>query len=310
MEKKTTNQLFQETPEETTLKKAETKPPKVENQVAKVEQKPVTHIQRFQQHLDAYEHSILPSLLKKHNIDAAQFKNIVLSEIKKNEKLLQAFVESPSSMFASILAGAEIGLIPSDIIGDFYLIPRKIDGKMVVTPQVGYKGIVNILLRSGEVTKVHAECVYDKDEFKAIYGLEQNIVHVPNLEAERSAKTLKYVYAVAKLKNGDYQFTVLTKGDIIKISNMSRYNNALYFNDDRDPNMWMVKKTALIQLSKMLPKDYYGKKAVEMENQLEGGAMLILDENNEVKIVDGKKIVTTKYSSVKNTLNQLPDIPE
>jgi recombination protein RecT len=304
MEKKeTTNQLF---PEQKETKKTE----KVENQVAKAEQKPLSPIQKFQQNLEAYEQNILPSLLKKHNIDAAQFKYIVLSEIKKNEKLLQAFQENPSSMFASILAGAEIGLIPSDMLGDFYLIPRKIDGKMTVTPQVGYKGIVNVLLRSGEVTKVHAECVFEGDEFKAIYGLEQNIVHIPNLEGERSAKTLKYVYAVAKLKNGDYQFTVLTKGDIIKISNMSRYNNALYFNDDRDPNMWMVKKTALIQLSKMLPKDYYGKKAVEMENQLEGGAMLVLDENNEVKIVDGKKIVTTKYSSVKNTLNQLPDIPE
>jgi recombinational DNA repair protein RecT len=118
------------------------------------------------------------------------------------------------------------------------------------------------------------------------------------------------VYAVAKLKNMEYQFCVLSKGDIIKIQNMSRYNNALYFNDDKDPNMWMVRKTALIQLAKMLPKDYYGKKAVEMENQLEGGAMLILDENNEVKIVDGKKIVTSKFASVKNTLNQLPDIPE
>lgn len=303
MEKKTTNQLFQENSENASAKKEEI-------QVAKAETKPLSAIQRFQQNLEAYEQNILPSLLKKHNIEPAQFKYIVLSEIKKNEKLLQAFQESPSSMFASILAGAEIGLIPSDMLGQFYLIPRKIDGKMVVTPQVGYKGLVDVLLRSGEVTKVHTECVFEGDEFKAIYGLEQKIEHIPNFSAERSAKTLKYVYAVAKLKSGDYQFTVLTKGDIIKISNMSRYNNALYFNDERDPNMWMVKKTALIQLSKMLPKDYYGKKAVEMENQLEGGAMLVLDEDNEVRIVDGKKIVTTKYSSVKNTLNQLPDIPE
>jgi hypothetical protein len=51
-------------------------------------------------------------------------------------------------MFASILAGAEIGLIPSDMLGEFYLIPRKIDGKPSVTPLIGYKGLVNILLRS------------------------------------------------------------------------------------------------------------------------------------------------------------------
>lgn len=269
-----------------------------------------TPIQRFQQNLEAYEQSILPSLLKKHNIDAAQFKFIVLSEIKKNDKLLQAFQESPSSMFASILAGAEVGLIPSDMLGEFYLIPRKVDGKMAVTPQIGYKGLVNVLLRSGDITKIHTECVFEGDEFEAIYGLEQNIIHKPNFDADRSSITLKYVYAVAKLKNGDHQFTVLSKGDIIKIQSMSRYNNDLYFNDKKDPNFWMIKKVALVQLAKMLPKDYYGKKAVELENQFEGGAMLVLDENNEVKIVDGKRIVTSKYASVKNTLNQLPEIPE
>lgn len=286
----------------------------VENVVAtptnEVAKKPLTAIQRFQSNLDAYEQTILPSLLKKHNIDAAQFKFIVLSEIKKNEKLLQAFVESPSSMFASILAGAEIGLIPSDMLGEFFLIPRKIKDKLVVTPQIGYKGIVAVLLRSGDISKIHTECVFEGDEFEAIYGLEQNIIHKPNFNAVRNSKTIKFVYAVAKLKNGEYQFTVLTKGDIIKIQQMSPYNNELYFNDATDPNNWMVRKTTLIQLAKMLPKDFYGKKAVEMDNKLEGGAMLILDENNEVKIVDGTKIVTSKYASVKNTLNLLPEIPE
>ena len=72
----------------------------------------------------------------------------------------------------------------------------------------------------------------------------------------------------------------------------------------------MVRKTALIQLAKMLPKDFYGKKAVEMDNQLEGGAILTLDENNEIKIVDGKKIVSHKQASVVNTLNSLPEIPQ
>ncbi len=288
----------------------ETKPQTTNQQLAKVDEKKVSPIQKFQQNLEAYEQTILPSLLKKHNIDAAQFKFIVLSEIKKNEKLLQAFQESPSSMFASILAGAEIGLIPSDMLGEFYLIPRKIDGKMAVTPQVGYKGLVNVLLRSGDISKIHTECVYEGDEFEAIYGLEQNIIHKPNFSAERSSKNLRFVYAVAKYKNGEYQFCVLSVGDIIKIQSMSKYNNELYFNDKKDPNMWMVRKVALVQLAKLLPKDYYGKKAVEMENQLEGGAMLVLDENNEVKIVDGKRIVTSKYASVKNTLNQLPEIPE
>jgi hypothetical protein len=74
--------------------------------------------------------------------------------------------------------------------------------------------------------------------------------------------------------------------------------------------MWMVRKTALIQLSKMLPKDFYGKKAVEIDNQVEGGAYLSLDEDNNIKIVDGKRIASTKQASAINTFNSLPEIPE
>lgn len=291
-------------------KKEEVKPEAAPKPQEVEKAKPLTTAQRFGQYLDSYKQSVLPDLLKKHNIEPAQFVQIVLSEIKKNEKLQQAFLENPSSMFASILAGAEIGLIPSDMLGQFYLIPRRIDNRMTVTPMIGYKGLVNIILRSGEVTKVHTECVYEGDEFEPIYGLEPNIIHKPNFSKPRSSETLKFVYAVAKLKSGDYQFCVLSKNDIIKIQSLSRYNNELYFNDKKDPNMWMVKKTALMQLSKMLPKDYYGNKAVELDNRFEGGAILQLDDDNTVKIVDGKKIATVKQASAINTFNALPDLPE
>lgn len=276
---------------------------------AKEPLKQLTPVQRFNHYLETYKQHILPDLLKKHNIEPNQFVQIVVSELKKNEKLQVAFQQNPASLFASILAGAEIGLIPSDMLGEFYLIPRKIDGKLTVTPLIGYKGLHTIILRSGEVTKVHTECVYEGDEFEPIYGLEPNIIHKPNFNVARNATTLKFVYAVAKLKNGDYQFCVLSKSDIIKIKSLSRYDNELYFNDAKDPQMWMVRKTALIQLSKMLPKDFYGKKAVEMDNRLEGGAYLSLDEDNNIKIIDGKRVASAKQPSAINVFNSLPDIP-
>ena len=97
----------------------------------------LTTAQTFEVNIRGYLKSVLPNLLTKHNIDPLQFVQIVSSEVKKNEKLLQAFKENPASMFASILAGAEIGLVPSDMLGEFYLIPRKIDGKLTVTPLIG-----------------------------------------------------------------------------------------------------------------------------------------------------------------------------
>jgi len=257
-----------------------------------------------------YRSHVLPALLRKHGIDEGQFLQVVSSEFKKNRRLQDAFVQNPQSLFASILSGAEIGLIPSELLGEFFLIPRRIDNKETITPLIGYKGLVKILMRSGHVTRIHAECVYEGDDFSVEYGLEPRITHSPKLDAEKGSQNLKFVYVVAKLSSGDYQFVVLSKGDIIKIQQMSKYNNELYFNDKKDPQMWMVKKTALIQLAKLLPKDYYATKAVELDSHLEGGAILSLDDENKVKIIDGKRVSIVKQPNVMNTFANLPDLEE
>jgi hypothetical protein len=73
----------------------------------------------------------------------------------------------------------------------------------------------------------------------------------------------------------------------------------------------MERKAALIQLSKLLPKDYYSKKAIGMDNMMEGGAVITLDENNQVKIVEGTPIKPTRYRNIYGTLNApTPELPE
>jgi phage RecT family recombinase len=270
-------------------------------------------VSNFRNTMEKYQDKILPALLSKHGISPEQFVQVVMSEVKKNEKLLQAFKESPSSMFASILAGAEIGLIPSDMIGEFYLIPRNVkDGnkyKLIVTPLIGYKGLVSILLRGGDISRIHTEVVYEGDEFEPIYGLEPNIVHKPNFNVPRTSDKITHAYAVAKLKSGEYQFAVMSRAEILAVKNMSKYDNELYFNDKKNPNRWMEKKAALVQLSKMLPKDYYSKKAIGMDTMMEGGSFITLDENNNVKMIEGTPIRPTRYRNIYGTLNA-PSQPE
>lgn len=265
-------------------------------------------IQEFKTSLYKYRDIHLPLLLNKHNINTNQFVEIVLSEVKKNENLLKAFKENPSSLFASILAGAEVGLIPSDMIGEFYLIPKSIkqvDGKykMSVFPTIGYKGLVSILLRSGDITRIHTEVVYEGDKFQPTYGLEPNIVHKPNFKVERTSDKITHAYAVAKNKQGEYQFAILTRKDIEAIRDMSKIPNDLYFNDKNNPNRWMERKCALIQLSKMLPKDYYSKRAIGIDTLVESGSLLTLDENNNINIVDNTTPKPSRYRNIYATLN-------
>ena len=267
-------------------------------------------VKLFSNQLSLYEKNVLANLLEEHNITPQKFVQVVLTEVKKNDKLVQALIENPASMYASILSGAEIGLMPSEMIGDFYLIPRNLKQdngtyKMTVCPLIGYKGLVSILLRSGDITRINTEVVYEGDEFEAIYGLEPTINHKPNFNAIRTAETIKYAYAVAKNKNGEYQFAVMTRKEIEVIRDMPKYKNDLYFNDDKGNNRWMERKAALIQLSKMLPKDYYARKAISMDSQLEGGALLTMDEDNKVKIISPNPV--RQKNKVYGTLLNIED---
>lgn len=274
-------------------------------------------VQRFAVIMNTYEMQVLPDLLKSFGIEPALFKQTVINEVKRSDKLMEAFIKNPASMFASILAGAQIGLIPSEMLGLFYLIPRNLkqsDGRYLptVTPLIGYKGIVNILMRSPDITRIHTEVVYKGDVFEPVYGLEPNIIHKPNFEASRTAADITHVYAVVKMR-GEHNFAIMTREQILAVKAMSKYDNDLYFNDKQNPNRWMERKTALIQLAKMLPKEYHLNLALEMDSKLNGGATAILDDEGNVKFVEGSIIRPTRFRNIYGTFGkeqQQPQLPD
>ena len=261
-------------------------------------------IKNFSTTISQYEKNNLTELLATHNISPSQFKNIVINEVKKSKEMQDAFLYNPASLFASILLCAELGLNPSNDIGEFYFIPF---GKKI-TPILGYKGVISLLLRSGEIKKIWSEIVYDEDDFEFELGLEPKLSHLPNLE--RTNNNIKYVYAVAKLTNGETMFKVMSKKEILDIVNMSKASNPLYKNSSKDPQGWMFRKTVIKQLSKTLPKDYYGKKGISVDDKVEGGGYLKLDEDNNVMFVDGKKIIPKRSKSIYANLELEPEVIE
>lgn len=284
-------------------------------QMTLIEEAPA--VQKFVNYMERYEKQVLPSLLNDSHakVTPAKFTQIVINEVKKNDKLLDAFIKNPSSMFASILAGAEIGLVPSDLLGEFYLIPRNVKQdngsyKPTVTPLIGYKGLHKILLRGGEIENIEAQVVYEGEDFKVSLGTSPKLEHTPDFTVQRTAEKITHVYSVAHYKSGRCQFQVLTRAEIMAVSNMSKYNNKLYFNDKENPNRWMEKKCCLIQLAKLLDKDYYGTKAIELDNRLEGGAMLTLDEQDRVKLIEGAAVKPTRYRNIYGSLKSVPSQEE
>ncbi len=71
-------------------------------------------IQKFADTMSVYEKKNLAELLETHKISPAQFKQIVINEVKKSQKMQEAFISNPASLFASVLLCAELGLNPPE----------------------------------------------------------------------------------------------------------------------------------------------------------------------------------------------------
>lgn len=254
-------------------------------------------IKNFTSTIEVYERENLPKLLEAHNMSPAKFTQIVITEVKKNQKMQEAFMRNPQSLFASIFHCAELGLNPSELIGDFYFIPFK-GG---IKPILGYKGLVTLILRSGEIKKISCELVYEGDEFEYELGLEPKLSHIPNWDAERTTEKIRWVYAVAKTKDDDYIFKVMSRKEIMDIAKMGDITNSLYFNEKKDPQNWMAKKVVIKQLSKLLPKDYYGQRAISFDDAMEGGGYISTNDNNEVELIE-QKIQRPKKAGIYSTL--------
>jgi recombination protein RecT len=253
--------------------------------------------------IEKYEKKNLTELLEGSSMTPAQFKQIVINEIKRSPKLQEAFVKNPTSLFASILHCAEMGLNPSQMVGEFYFIPYRDS----ITPILGYKGLITLLMRSSKVKKIWSEVVYEDDEFEYELGLEPKLLHTPNHLAVRNSQNIKCIYACAKIDN-EVIFKVMFKNEIQNIINMSKVPNELFFNDKKDPEQWMAKKTVLKQLAKLMPKDDDRlKKAVSMDDNIEGGGYLIMDDNDSVRFVQGN--IIGKKSSIYAKLME-KNVPE
>jgi len=258
----------------------------MENQVSK------NVVTQFTTTIEKYEKKNLTELLEGSSMTPAQFKQIVINELKRSPKLQEAFVKNPASLFASILHCAEMGLNPSQMVGEFFFIPYK----DTITPILGYKGLLTLLMRSNKVKKIWSEVVYEDDDFEYELGLEPKLLHTPNHNSVRNSQNIKCIYACAKIED-EVVFKVMFKNEIQNIINMSKVPNDLFFNDKKDPEQWMAKKTVLKQLSKLLPKDDDRlKKAVSMDDNIEGGGYLIMDDNDTIRFVQGN--IIGKKSSI------------
>ena len=176
---------------------------------------PVKTMQGYIQQMQGEISKALPSV-----ITAERFTRMVLSALSTTPQLANCTRES---FLAAMMLAAQLGVEPNTPLGQAYLIPYKNNKKGVfeVQFQLGYKGLIDLAYRSGEVKSIQAQVVYENDEFTYAYGLEPQLVHRPAM-ANRGKAT--YVYAIFHTKEGGYGFQVMSIDDVE--SHAKRYSQA------------------------------------------------------------------------------------
>ena len=105
------------------------------------------------------------------------------------------------SFLAALMNAAQLGLEPNTPLGQAYLIPYKNKGVLECQFQIGYKGLIDLAYRNGQMQTIQAQAVYENDEFSYEYGLEPKLFHRP---AFSDRGELVYFYGIFRTVNGGY----------------------------------------------------------------------------------------------------------
>jgi len=184
-----------------------------------------------------------------------RFVRVILTTLRKNPKLMECTKES---LFGALLTSAQFGLEPGPL-GQCYLIPYGKD----VEFQLGYKGIIDLMRRSGEIESMDAEIVYTNDHFEYEKGLSHKLVHKPCLDGDRGE--MRAAWFMAKFKNGGSYFRVMSKDQILKskkASKSSSGSNSPWVKWEEE--MWL--KTVIKKAEKLMPLSIETQEMLTVDN--------------------------------------------
>ncbi len=190
---------------------------------------------------------------------------IALVAASRNPLLLQC---SQASILKSLMVAGQLGLEPDGTLGSAYLVPymNRKTGQYEAQLIPGYRGLIDLARRSGQIRNISARVVYEKDKFEVHFGTEDRIIHEPSWE-ENPGK-LKAVYAVAWFKDGSFQAEFMTRAQVDAIRARSMASGSGPWASDYDE---MARKTVVRRLCKYLPLSPELAAAVELDNLAESG---------------------------------------
>lgn len=194
-------------------------------------------------------------------MSAERFFQLAVSAYNSEPKLADC---STISVLSCVMKCAALGMEPSavDGLGRAYILPFR-NGKtrgMEATFTLGYKGMIDLARRSGEIQSISARAVYEGDDFRYSYGLNEDLYHVPR----HASNKLIYTYCVAHFKDGGHYFNVLSRTEIEVARKASKAGNNGPWRTNYDA---MAIKTAIRRAFPYLPVSVVAQEAAAVDEQ-------------------------------------------
>lgn len=149
----------------------------------------------------------LATALPRH-VTADRMIRVTLNSLTKNQKLLECTVES---LWEAIVEASTYGWEIGGPVAQAYLVPYGQTATLVP----GYRGLMDLARRSGQVDNVACDVVHEGDNFHMNDDpLDQRMIHGKSLDVDRHKKPITHVWAGYLLKNGSRVYEVMTAAEI------------------------------------------------------------------------------------------------
>ena len=232
---------------------------------------------------------------------AARFTSSIVSAVNNNPQLAEC---ENMSILSGALLGESLNLSPSPQLGNYYLVPFKDkDRGLLATFQMGYKGYIQLAIRSGQYKKLNVLAIKEGELIKYDPLNEEIEVQLIDDEEKReNAKTIGY-YAMFEYINGFRKTLYWSKKKMEKHAlqyskGYAKKSGYTFWEKDFDA---MAYKTMLRQLISK-----WGIMSVEMQNAFEGD-MAYIKEDGSKEYVDNEDLSqTTPEAEVKEEVKEEP----
>lgn len=205
----------------------------------------------------------LAKLMPKH-MNGERLLKVAQTAATTTPALLECYAPT---LLGAVVQLSQMGLEPNTVLGHAFLLPfnNRKQNRKDVQVIIGYKGLIDLARRSGQIVSIAAHAVYERDTFEFEYGLAEKLRHVP---AMGDRGEIVYFYAVAHLKDGGHAFEVMTADEVraIRANSQGRNNNVWDEHFEQ-----MGRKTAIRRLSKFLPLSVEFATAVALDAQAANG---------------------------------------